>query len=623
MSLLIAACEAGDGAPTPPSAPASAVSSALPVQSTLGPVPPSVRWKPGDQRTFSLDLHTKAELQGAPLAEIRWKAKLVATALPTNSAVAVLHLAPGHAELTTELDALRPTLVQLAKELNTPFSLELDAQGALSSLRFTDEPSSLVTGLRQTLAASLQATRRGSDSTWIRQEQDGTGAYEAQYDLAPHPQELRKRKLRYTTIYGTNADKAPNKDGLIPTVSVSDIVIRLDADGALDSVESKEELGTPTSPILPVRTSTQLGLRTVGKAAATEVRLADIQRAMSGARVRPLGPGAAPAVDSPQMDDVRIANQSLEEVLAGLRTTDMSGKPGEPVDEESAGKRAKLFAALCALVRRRPETVPALVRLIDKGDPLAPTLIDALGSGGSDQAQRAVATMLKKKALPSEQLAGALVTLSQTPRPTEEATARLVSLLDEKGLRIQAFYGLGTHARVLREAGEQQRASRILKVILDRLESAKDTVTQVTALRAVANSADEQALPRVRTFFRADSESVRAAAIESLHGMRHSDVDAILTRTLTDEPSASVRRASARAMVRRDPNEAFEKAAGTVLRTERDPNLRLDTLRVLVKWLSKRPELAATIRYVADHDGEESIRKEARSALEAFVLRKP
>lgn len=624
--MVLVACEAGGGGggespKTKASASASATTASL--QSVLGAVPPAAAWTRGERQTFSVELHSAANLEGSPFVDLLWKGKLVSTTVQSSPTGTSIHFAPADVELTTALDALRPALGEVAKGLKGAFGLELDAQGILKALRYEGEPSSLITGLRQSLAASLQATRRGSDRTWIREEQDGTGRYDARYDLADNPLELKKKKLEYKGLVAASADPT-RSDELTPKVVKSDISIRLDADGSLQSVESSEELSAGTQQMMPVRASTRIVLRRLDRRRATDVELAEIERAMTAAPLRALGASGTPAMDSPQADDARIGKQTLPEVLATLRVTKFAGTPGETMDEKKSEQHSEAFGALCAMVRRRSETVPVLTRLIEKGDVLAPTAIDALGCGGTAEAQRAVAAVLARRTGSEEQLASALVSLSQTPRPTEEATARLASLLDEKGLRIQAYYGLGTHARVLREAGEEQRAARILAILVERLERAKDPLTRMTALRAIANSANENALPAVKPFLRAEvPEPVREAAVESLHGMHQPEVDGILTRTLKDDPAITVRRAAARAMSRRAPNDEFANAARTVLREEKNPNLRADTLRVLTKWLTRRPALASTIGYVATNDAEESIRTEAKSALDAWTSRKP
>jgi HEAT repeat protein len=305
----------------------------------------------------------------------------------------------------------------------------------------------------------------------------------------------------------------------------------------------------------------------------------------------------------------------LDQVLAELGEL----RAKTPADKSLPEKeRADLFTALTAMVRSQPESRKKVVALVKQGGPLSGTLLDALGASGHPEAQRALAgflTSAKPAAADEKQLRIAAIALSQTPSPTPEATATLVKLLDVKGLRIQALYGLGTHVNRLRAEGKAERAKEVLGIILGKLKVADDPVELVTALRGVANSGHEDAFPAVEPLLTSTDDEVRAAAVESLQEMRHPRADAIVARALSSDKASAVRRAAARAALLRTPTAELVAAAKATATSDKNPLIRLGALGVLRAYLPTVPELRSVIASVAESDKEEAIRREAAGIL--------
>src|SRR5262249_26568698 len=156
--------------------------------------------------------------------------------------------------------------------------------------------------------------------------------------------------------------------------------------------------------------------------------------------------------ESAQVEAARIGDRTLAQVLAQLRRLAHQPDPTEKAAREARDReRADLLGALQAMIRTRPATLPALVRRIDRRAPIAMLLLDALGSSGSVEAQRALADITRRRQLDPVAVRVAAIALSRTPRPSQVSIDGLIGLLDVPGLRIQALYGLGTAARRLRE----------------------------------------------------------------------------------------------------------------------------------------------------------------------------
>src|SRR5262249_11353173 len=159
------------------------------------------------------------------------------------------------------------------------------------------------------------------------------------------------------------------------------------------------------------------------------------------------------------------------------------------------------------------------------------------------------------------------------------------------------------------------RASKTLDVFLGRLQGAKNNVQLVTALRAIANSGHEAASPAVAPFLQSKDDDVRAAAVEAFQIMHVPNADTVIATGLAADPAATVRLAASRAAVVRKPSPELEAAATSAARGDKDPHVRLGALRALVTWVPSRPALRSVIRDVAEHDSQELIQAEARTAL--------
>ena len=94
--------------------------------------------------------------------------------------------------------------------------------------------------------------------------------------------------------------------------------------------------------------------------------------------------------------------------------------------------------------------------------------------GGPDRGNWGVATCCASRSCPPTSCDSLRSrSAGRRGRRKQTATAGLAALLDTRGLRVQAMYGLGTAVRRLREGGDERRAKQTLDIILGRLRTAK------------------------------------------------------------------------------------------------------------------------------------------------------
>ena len=167
----------------------------------------------------------------------------------------------------------------------------------------------------------------------------------------------------------------------------------------------------------------------------------------------------------------------------------------------------------------------------------------------------------------------------------------------------------------LAEQGDEAQASQLLALVVERLESAGDDATRVTALRAIANSTNAKAFSKVVPFLSNERAEIRVAAIDALRLMQHPEVDARLQSAMHDE-RVNVRIAAVEAASRRAPADPLRAAVLALAQTEREPHVRLAAVKTLVAWLPSKPELRAALAQIGKTDSVDDIKKEVNLALE-------
>jgi HEAT repeat protein len=602
---LIGCKGGGESSPPAPSAESELAGSAG--DANVGGVP---GWELGERRRYGLELKSSATVEGKPLTAFELSGSWVVTAIEKGAERVKLYTALESGKMKSPIPELSSELSALEPELAVPFGVELGADGVAQVYIVSDQASGLVVGIRQLLVSALQVALR-SGSTWQAQERDATGSYEAEYTLRPDGA-LSKRKLRYSSLQALQTAGKGDVLELMPKVLESQSLLRVTSRGVLESITSNERVASGGGQMMPIESVSALTLKSDAKQLLSAAEVTAVSAKLAGAqRVAPEALLRRSTNDG-QFDEARIDGRTLDQVLAGLRALPPSGGEEKTGREEARGD---LFAALTAMVRSQPETRKKVISLVRRGDPLAQTLVGALGAAGHPEAQKALAEVLAARKLSEAELRSAAIALSHTPKPEPEATAALIQLLDVRGLRIQALYGLGSQVNRLRAEGNEQRAKEVLSIVLDRLQRARDPVEHVTALRAVANAGHEDAFAAVEPLLSSTDGQVRAAAVESLQKMPLARADEVIARALSSDADVNVRRAAARAALRRAPTPELKAAARTAALSDTNPHVRLAALDIVKAYLPKAPELRAVLEASAEQDKEETIRRAAAAVL--------
>jgi hypothetical protein len=516
----------------------------------------------------------------------------------------------------------------LAKALERPFLFTL-ASGRLAELRVPTGQQRFAVSIAQTAVAALQfSADEGTSERWTSREHDPTGTFVAAYQAGPGGR-FTKKKLRYQRFAMATGGDTPLE--LMPKVVSSEGLMEIVA-GRIRKVAAREQVEVAVGQVSPPFVSqTTLALALVREEPRSAPPAWEALAA-AATSVTPESPYLEPPRDS-DLDVARTGELTFAEAL-GLaeaqerdprRNETWGSKNGEPVSAEEKAERqarlrqnARVFFSLMAWIRQEPKNLARAVKAIRKGSPAANVLLDALSSAGTPAAQAALVELMSDARLAPQRRKDAGLSLIRTKAATEETIRALEARLDDPLLSSHAIYGLGSIARRRREAGDARRSSEIVELLLRRLARAGSALEKVEFLRGIANAATPAALPALqRCLDEEKDDSVRRAAVDALALIQRPEIDPLIARYLQEE--SRVRLAALDAARLREPSDVLAAGIDRVAREATDRQSRLESLRIMERWLARRPELKATLERLAASEPDEMVRRVAQAALASYA----
>ena len=168
-------------------------------------------WKQGDLRTYRVRLRSEARVGGQPLTQFVFTAELTIVSLDVSAERVLLRASLTKPSFETTLDGKAREFLPIERELSLPYGFELGSGGQWVATSFSDEPSALAVGIREALAAALQAPTSNTGSSFTAQEFDPTGEYEVRYTKGADPRTWRKRKLSALPEEPSTSSATPSK----------------------------------------------------------------------------------------------------------------------------------------------------------------------------------------------------------------------------------------------------------------------------------------------------------------------------------------------------------------------------------------------------------------------------
>jgi hypothetical protein len=604
----LSASSAGTQVAAAPSAVSASV--ALPADSTS--------WRTGSAYRYRVKLTTKLELASdQPAFDFDLTGDLRVIPGPATPDALPLYLTLDNAKILSRVAGTQPALDKVAAEVAKTGAVVTFKSGRVVDLRVVPGLSAIAANVYRELGATLQFSREDVRTTFTVDEYDTTGQYVAEYRQGSAPGHWQKKKLRYSSILGVKAAEAQAPSRPVPQLEASAIAIELLPSGRPASIESTNDVRINGAQA-PVRSSTSALLKADGEQALPDSGLDWSTLLTKTQRVAADEPyGAMASVEA--MDDARIHGQTFEQLFARvaereLKTgLDAAGAGG--ADRAALGDDSTDFIALAALFRRKPATVALALAKIRRGARGSDTLIDALGSSSSSEAQHALIGLTTSANGDAKVTARARRALMRVQRPTDEAIAALQGVLEKKPFDQSALYGIGSYSRHLRDQGEQGKAKALGDFLLEKLRAARSEAALLTTLGALTNAGYAEALGPLRSYLTSEREPVRVAAVRAFQSIKDPAVEGLLVSSLTTDKASDVRISAIDAAQVREPSKVLSDGLASAALSDVEPRVRYRAIELMIQWLRRRPELRSTLEAVASKDTEPKVRDRAKSAL--------
>jgi hypothetical protein len=561
------------------------------------------------ERQYDLKLESVVTVRGETILDYRLTAKWLVAGVEARGAEvlirsqlaqAALHSTTARADEAEKLRAFEQTL-------DLPHFFTRDARGAVGETRLNrGMPTFVQSTLRWVIGAAQFVQANGDAGSWVTEELDASGQYRARYQSL-EPGRFQKQKLEYLTPPTQSASSPLTAQNT--QILESRSVFTLGPERVITALDAVERTRVANSGPLPEMTSsTKLTLRLIDSLpAGTRVAAKNLELEQTvTVKLSDPPPKNARRAD---VDRAKIGGRSLAQILTSLGAA--SGN-----DRDKVTKRARDYISLSALLRQDQKARADAVAKIERGEPDADLLIDALGDAGDPASQKALTGLVEKGSLEPQRTRGALIALSLVEEPSQATVSALQSKLEDPVLGTQATYGLGAFAHAL-ESTDPERSRSVLDLLINRLKASTKVADIARYLEALGNAGHPGALPVIDAYLADPDNSIRAAALRALRRIPGSGVDQRLASAMTRDPASGVRDVAVGLVGQRSASPPLVEAVAASSRFEPVLEVRLDAVRILSRWLSHDAELVKIAQWLLGNDPNETIRATVRRALEA------
>ncbi|GHG87232.1 HEAT repeat domain-containing protein [Comamonas sp. JC664] len=435
-------------------------------------------------------------------------------------------------EVTFSGQSLLPDAAALQEHLPESASawLELNGQGALVGVRYSDAEPPMFRQFTQSLAAELFPTELRDAAEWTAVESTHLGQVEASFQFQDERARLTRRRTRYQSLRA--ASQVPTFQQQLSSLTQFD----RDPDGFLAAVSLNEILDathTDGRPLLSRRVRLRLTFSTrQQKPLPPLVETKSIVRAPSqlvfeGDEERALATSQA-------------AGMTVDLMLEALASANDPSAVGD------AGTFARRAIAALKLEPHRTGELGALFKRPGVAPAMRELMLDLLAGAGHAEAQAVLRELIVSKE--AREHPGAHAMMVQRAgffKAPEPETGRLLARMNAEarasgdvGTERASAYALGAVVSHL-PAGSPE-AAEFLRPLEDALLQADSPEALEHSLRALGNSGSERVLDLASPHLRDASPTVRAAAASALRSAPQDAATGLLLEALSSETERAV-----------------------------------------------------------------------------------
>jgi hypothetical protein len=561
-----------------PSPPADADAAA---PDAADPAPPEgSRWVPGARRIYTLRMRETVTrtVSGTPLEPVRYETRgrfsTTITEVDGGRIGLMLAYAPGILETAPESDE---STYGLRSELGVPWLAELSADGHVVTTWYVKGLSPMARHIMETITCAIQPVPPPPGATrWARAERHPVGWSTARLELDPAKSTVTKARGPIVM--------ASRRQGPAAAVLAGEVrgdltaTYGLDARGDIDRLSFREVVTFAGHAALGTAESTvELEIRLTEETTAPEVvgALAKDRPRMVPGPTDPRGGGSA------VFGGYR---EAWDTAIVGARET--SALLDEWIGAKDDAGRAVAAARLEAALRKRPGDAAAVAGAIlapttppEWHAPLAHILSATITAEAREQLLRVATALVDSGAAAAPDVLRAL----GAARPSSPETIAALSLFaesDDEAVRAAAFAAWGDQVGALMVA-DPDAANAAASDLLTELDQLEAPEAERLALLALAGTGRPEAIGRAQAALDSESADVRMAAVSAVQYALTPDADALLARTITEDPDSTVRLHAAGVGATR-PSPEIGAALARAAALDPDPSVR-DALTTLLR----------------------------------------
>lgn len=554
-------------------------------------------WKSGTEYEYDFSLRASTLREAGVLLRVELAGVLVITAVGSNQLL--LRFAGRLRDFGTGGSQAKPLdnsqRQELERDLKLPYYIRFEEDGQLKDVLVHSDAVPFVQTLWEGIGASIQYTRpAGGLSSWMARERDNSGEYDARYE-AVGPNIVTRVKLAY---------RAPKNvvPGMTPdlTIGRSTSRFRMSEARSLASYDMTEEVtidGVVATGRMVARSHMRLNL--TAEQRSTE-DLDDLRL-----EIGKLTAYVPARQASEALDHARTQGMKWEEALLALRRA----ATGE-VDRIAKGRA---YVALTAMLRLDSSRIELAKEGVREGSPVAQSLLDALRDADTEASRRALIELSEDGSLDSATRIRAVTALSITRTASAQGVEALKRLRENRVLRTQATFGIGSALNRLSTQGDEV-ATATLNYMLEQLEKSRDEHEVSAWLESLGNAGHPEALPVIAQYMESPSARVRRSAAQALRRVETPAAEGMLIELLDDKDD-DVRASALDALSERELTSDLARAVAEVVTGDPDAANRVRAIRVAASWGRHFPFLSVALETAASYDSTAAVRDAARRGL--------
>jgi HEAT repeat protein len=491
----------------------------------------------------------------------------------------------------------------MSTALELPFFISMDRTGLVKLTHFENSADSLVRGILRAVVASSQFVVAGvPKDTWVAEEHDTTGQFQAEYARLG-PDRFEKSKKSYSHLI-TPQGLSPLESKMRIDVH-SKATFEVETDLWARSLQASEHLDVDSGEMLAAIYDQSLSLRLLQRLYDPSLfnSFKERQAALSSAPMTSFG-----GVQQDPLDQYRqvLGNKNFDMLVKDLRSL-----PKDPLERDDARTRAlEQLRALFMLQPAEALKVPGIIRA--GMDPLAASpMLGALSAASTKEAIQALTEVSGNESIPHDIRMDSVAALGMAGEPNRQGVDALrnISRSGDPMLRDTATLALGNSA--FQMGDNDQRGSESLVLELNSgYQSATTAEQQALALRALGNTRSPSVMTTIQQALGSSHPQVRQAAVEALRNVPSPDADRLLSQYLLGDPAVEVRRAVVFSCSFR-PLRPLLPALAQALRKDAADGVRNDVINLLGTQRGVVPEAMPLLVWASQNDPNADLRQTA------------